>query len=298
MTARVAVHHRTRYRYRRPVSLSPQDIRLRPDDRNAAVIETYRLAIAPRAHRLTWYEDAYRNHVARALFAEPVSELALDVELVASLATANPFDFLIDEHAARLPFEYSEADRQALAAFLDRERGGPAFGAWLETVRRELLGAHTDTVGFLVSVNRALAKEIRYRRRAEPGVRLCETTLVERNGSCRDSGWLLVQTLRHLGIAARYTSGYLIQLGADDSVDLHAWCEAYVPGAGWIGLDPTSGLLTAEGHLRLAVAAQPAETAPVHGYAQSGESKLSVEMRVRRLSEAPRIEAESIETKA
>src|SRR5699024_9928436 len=161
----------------------------------------------------------------------------------------------------------------ALPIHLSTDRGGPLFDAWV----RSVADSRMAIIDFLVMVNQRLQKEIAYALRFEPGVQVPEETLRLQLGSCRDSGWLLVQILRHLGLAARFASGYLVQLRSDlaafagapgpeqDVTDLHAWCEVYIPGAGWIGLDPTSGLLAGEGHIPLACTPAPLSAAPVTG---------------------------------
>ncbi len=301
MTIRVALHHRTRYEYDRLVALSPHEIRLRPAAHARTPIDAYSLKIAPAHHFLNWQQDPYGNWIARVVFPDPTRELAIDVDLVADLTVINPFDFFVAKSAEQFPFTYSDEERRELAAYLEIEPAGPRLAAWTDGMRAKLLASPIATIDFLVGVNRALAHDIRYLIRMEPGIQTCEQTLERAAGSCRDSAWLLVQILRRCGVAARFVSGYLIQLVADvkplegpagtdhDFTDLHAWCEAYIPGAGWVGLDPTSGLLAAEGHIPLACAALPMSASPVHGFADPCETKLSFEMKVTRIHEDPRV---------
>jgi uncharacterized protein (DUF2126 family)/transglutaminase-like putative cysteine protease len=164
------------------------------------------------------------------------------------------------------------------------------------------------TIDFLVALNRRLQRDIKYLIRLEAGVQTPEETLTKLSGSCRDSGWLLVQSLRHFGLAARFVSGYLIQLASDmksldgpsgteiDFTDLHAWCEVYLPGAGWIGLDPTSGLLAGEGHVPLSCTPEPGSAAPVTGVIDKCEPTLHHEMAVTRIYESPRVTRPYTET--
>ena len=263
---RVALRHVTTYRYSGPASLGPQFIRLRPAAHARAAIEQYALTIEPADHRLTWGQDPFGNWVARMLtFAEPEA-LRVVVELVADLQPVNPFDFFVEGWAARWPFTYPDGLASDLAPFLARIDGGERFDDFLARFE----GGTHDTVQLLLDLNTALRAAVDYRERLEPNTQAPEETLAIASGSCRDSSWLLVALLRRLGIAARFVSGYSIQLanGAEvpaDTVDLHAWAEAFVPGAGWIGLDPTSGLMTTEGHIPLAATARLEAAAPVEG---------------------------------
>jgi uncharacterized protein (DUF2126 family)/transglutaminase-like putative cysteine protease len=294
MSVNVSIEHHTEYAFDRPAELGPHEVRLRPAPHATTPIEAYSLTITPAEHAISWRQDAFGNHVARVSFPKHLTATALtfEVGLVAELAPNNPFDFFVREDAERWPFDYEEAARRDLAPFLGDPVGPmtPLLTQRLEAIGRESMA----TVEFLVALNAILAEQIEYTTRAESGVQTPEQTLQLRRGSCRDSSWLLVALLRGLGLAARFTSGYLVQLepkpGAPDTVDLHAWAEAYVPGAGWIGMDPTSGLLTGEGHIPLASASTPAGAAPVIGSVSDVGSKLSNRMEVARISERPSTE--------
>ncbi|MDX2218567.1 MAG: transglutaminase family protein [Burkholderiales bacterium] len=301
MTIRVAIHHVTHYTFDRAVSLSPHEIRLRPAAHARTPVESYSLKITPSKHFLNWQQDPYGNWLARAVFPDKTTELKIEVDLVADMTVINPFDFFVEKFAETYPFDYPGDTRKELAPYLETETPGPLLAAWLEKAKRDILPKVSGTVNLLVALNQQLQQDIRYLIRMEPGVQAPEVTLQSGQGSCRDSGWLLVQILRHLGVAARFASGYLIQLVADekpldgpagtavDFTDLHAWAEAYVPGAGWIGLDPTSGLLTGEGHIPLACAAVPTSAAPVIGMTDVCRSTLHFDMKVTRIHEDPRV---------
>jgi transglutaminase-like putative cysteine protease len=288
---RVELHHLTRYTFDRPVTLSPHEIRLRPAPHCRTPILSYGLEVSPPSHRVHWLHDPHGNHVARLIFAEPVSDLAITVTMTADLVPVNPFDFFIDPVAERLPFDYDPMLREELAAFVRLEPAGPRLLARLARLRDELAKGGVPTTAFLVSLNQALAREVAYEIRMEAGVQTPEQTLGLARGSCRDSTWLLVQLLRHLGLGARFVSGYLIETrrpagtaaGPEAySGALHAWAEVYLPGAGWLGLDPTSGLLAAEGHIPLAATALPAAASPVIGTAEPSEVRLRHAIRVSR----------------
>ena len=294
---RVALTHLTGYRYDRWVTLSPQLVRLRPAPHCRTAVPSYSLRLDPPDHFLNWQQDPYGNFLARAVFPKPVRHFEIRVDLVAELAVTNPFDFFLEPEAERFPFRYEPWLAKELAPFLEAALPGARLAALLAgTDRRE-----RRTIDFLVDLNRRLSQEIRYEIRLEPGVQTPEQTLERAAGSCRDTSWLLVQVLRHLGLAARFASGYLIQLRPDekplegpagaehDFADLHAWTEVYLPGAGWIGLDPTSGLLAGEGHLALAATPDPASAAPVTGEVSECQVEFDFELRVQRIHEDPRV---------
>ncbi len=298
MTIRVALHHETRYRYDRRVVLGPQIIRLRPAPHSRTAIASYALHVEPQGHFLNWQQDPFGNFQARAVFPEKVTEFNVRVDLVADMAVFNPFDFFLEESAEHFPFEYEALARKDLDPYLEPEPPGPRLAAWLADFGRP---EGERLVDFLVNLNQRLSNEIRYVIRMEPGVQTPDETLEKALGSCRDSAWLLVQILRHLGIAARFVSGYLIQLKADqksldgpsgtdvDFTDLHAWTEAYLPGAGWVGMDPTSGLLAGEGHIPLAATPHPSTAAPIAGRVGPSEVEFGFDMSVTRIRETPRV---------
>jgi uncharacterized protein (DUF2126 family) len=297
MSIHAALTHRTRYSYDRPVTLSPQTIRLRPAPHSRTPVLSYALDISPKPHFLNWVQDPQGNFCARVVFPERVRHFEVTVDLIADMATINPFDFFVEPQAEKFPFAYDPDLAAELAPFRRTGAPGTLLAAYLKDIPREA----PNTVDFLVDLNRRLAGEIGYIVRLEPGVWTPEEVLAARKGSCRDSGWLLVNILRHLGFAARFVSGYLIQLVPDikpvegpagpaaDFTDLHAWCEAYVPGAGWIGLDPTSGLLAGEGHIPLAATPEPASAAPISGAVDECETVFDFDMKVTRIAETPRV---------
>ncbi|RWB01770.1 MAG: transglutaminase family protein [Mesorhizobium sp.] len=297
MAILAAVYHLTHYKYDRPVVLGPQIIRLQPAPHSRTKVLSHSLKVEPANHFVNLQQDPYGNFLARFVFPEPVTELKIEVDLVADMTVYNPFDFFVEPSAEAFPFEYPEEIRDDLAIYRTPEPAGPLLSALLNTIDRSA----ANTVNFLVDLNARLQREIAYIVRMETGVFSPEETLAAKKGSCRDSSWLLVQILRNLGIAARFVSGYLIQLKPDlvaldgppgtaiDFTDLHAWCEVYLPGAGWIGFDPTSGLLTGESHVPLAATPHFRNAAPISGMASFANVEFGFEMRVDRIAEHPRI---------
>jgi transglutaminase-like putative cysteine protease len=287
----------TQYRYDRAVALSPQVVRLRPAPHCRTPILSYSQRVVPPGHFLNWQQDPQSNYLARLTFPEKVEEFRVEVDLVAEMAVYNPFDFFLEPYAEHYPFAYEASDLRELRPFLHAEPVTPRLARYLETIDRR----PERTIDFLVEINRKLQHAISYVIRLDPGVQDVERTLELASGSCRDTTWLLVQLLRHLGLAARFVSGYLIQLVPDvkaldgpvganrDFTDLHAWCEVFLPGAGWIGLDPTSGLLAGEGHIPLACTPEPTSAAPISGGVEPCEVDFLHEMAVQRIAESPRV---------
>ena len=310
MSIRVALNHVTHYRYDRAVTLLPHVVRLRPAPHCRTPILSYSLRVLPEPHFLNWQQDPYSNFLARLVFLKPAREFRVQVDLIAEMTTINPFDFYVEPGVERYPFKYDIISSRELVPYLETAsehsgQTGPRFQEMLQELRRKDI----RTVDFLVEINCILQRHIGYVIRMEPGIQSCEETLEKRSGSCRDSAWLLVQLARHLGLAARFVSGYLIQLASDvksldgpsgpehDFTDLHAWTEIYLPGAGWIGLDPTSGLLAGEGHIPLACSAEPITAAPITGsYEFQSKEKddrcaeeFHFQMAVQRIRETPRV---------
>ncbi|BFT29298.1 transglutaminase family protein [Alteromonas sp. D210916BOD_24] len=298
MTITVGITHHTEYHYDKNITMAPHTFRLRPAPHSRTPIKSYSLKVYPENHFINWQQDPFGNYLARVVFPEKTKKFWFTVDLVAELTVINPFDFFLESYAETFPFEYEERLARDLTPYLEKENASEAFKTLIRSQRPEKA---TATVDFLVSVNRAVYDLIEYGVRMEPGIQSIDETLTKKGGSCRDSAWLLVQLFRHLGLASRFVSGYLVQLAPDeksldgpsgpekDFTDLHAWCEVYVPGAGWIGLDPTSGLFAGEGHIPLACTPEPMSAAPVTGAIDKCESTFSFYNKVKRLHEPPRV---------
>ncbi|HEY5952833.1 MAG TPA: transglutaminase family protein [Terrimicrobiaceae bacterium] len=304
MAIHVALTHRTTYRYDRRVSLGPQVIRLRPAPHCRTPILSYSLKVDPEKHFINWQQDPFSNYLGRFMFSDPTDHLDAVVEVVAEMAVYNPFDFFLEPTAEFYPFIYEPGVAHDLAPYLKRETQGALFEDIVSGINLE----KQRTIDFLVGLNVELQQRISYLVRMEPGVQTPEETLAKSSGSCRDTAWLLCQLLRSCGIAARFVSGYLIQLKPDvksldgptgpeeDFTDLHAWTEVYLPGAGWIGFDPTSGLLAGEGHIPLACTPEPSSAAPISGTTEECETEFDVAMSLQRIYESPRVTKPYAET--
>ncbi len=302
MGIHVAIEHRTTYHFDRLTTLHPHVMRLRPAPHSRTPILSYSLRVEPSDHFVNWQQDPFGNFMARFVFAEPTRTLDVVVDLVADMTVINPFDFFVEETAEHYPFDYEPQLRADLDPYLRPATADmPELDAMVASITARTGGAPMRIADFLVEANRAVYADIAYSIRMEPGVQTPDETLQRKIGSCRDSAWLLVEALRRLGLAARFVSGYLVQLTSDlpaldgpdgpaaDFTDLHAWAEVYVPGAGWIGLDPTSGLFAGEGHIPLACTPHPSTAAPITGSTSKAEVQFSFSNVVRRFREDPRV---------
>jgi len=297
MALKVAISHKTVYKYDRSVNLSPHVFRLRPAPHSRTPIEAYSIKIKPENHFFNWQQDPFGNYIARLVFPEKTEELSIDVEIIADLKTINPFDFFVEESAEYYPFTYTDNLKKELLPYLELEKQEPIFLDWLKSIDTNA----QKTIDFLIGMNAKVYQDLNYTVRMEVGVQSCKETLEKKLGSCRDYAWLLVQALRYFGIASRFVSGYLVQLKSDqksldgpsgpeeDFTDLHAWVEAYLPGAGWIGLDATSGLLAGEGHIPLACTPSYESAAPVEGLTDICETTFLHDNSVKRIFESPRV---------
>ena len=297
MSIHAALNHITHYTYDRLVALGPQVVRLRPAPHCRSKIISYSLKIEPEGHFINWQQDPFANYQARLVFPDKTKEFKVTVDVVMDMAVYNPFDFFLEPEAEEFPFSYQPDLKQELAPYLTPDPMTPLVQIYLDKIDR----TKRRSVLFLVDLNQSVHHAINYTIRMEPGVQTPEETLTLASGSCRDSAWLMVQLLRNCGLAARFVSGYLIQLKPDvkaldgpsgtevDFTDLHAWCEVYLPGAGWVGLDATSGLLAGEGHIPLACTPQPSGAAPIEGGVDESEVTFAHHMAVTRIYESPRV---------
>ncbi len=297
MGIHIAIEHRTSYVFDRTTTIHPHIFRLRPAPHSRTPILAYSLNVSPKDHFLNWQQDPFGNYLARLVFNEPAERLDITVDLVADMTVINPFDFFVEESAEKYPFLYEPQTARDLDPYLrPTTQAGERMKRWLDGFDRS---SRVRIEDFLVAVNHRLYEDIAYSVRMEPGVQTPEQTFERGVGSCRDTGWLLVEALRHLGLAARFVSGYLVQLTTDqpaldgpggpeaDFTDLHAWAEVYVPGAGWIGLDPTSGLFAGEGHIPLACTPHPVSAAPITGATSQTEVEFEFVNVVRRVPRGP-----------
>jgi len=289
--------HKTHYSYDKYISLSPHTIRLRPAPHSRTPIDAYSLKITPENHFINWQQDPYGNYLARIVFPEKVKEFGIEVELIADLVSINPFDFFVDEYAEAFPFQYKKELKTELAPYLEVTEKGKKLKKFIKSLDLKKRKIND----FLVYLNMEIYKYLNYTVRLEAGVQTCEVTLDKKLGSCRDYAWLFVQVLRRLGLAARFVSGYLVQLKADeksldgpsgpeeDFTDLHAWTEVYLPGAGWVGLDATSGLFAGEGHIPLACTANFESAHAIEGFSDKCETEFEFSNTVTRIFESPRV---------
>lgn len=283
MSTRVAITHTIEQCFDRPVRLSTHWLRVRPAPQARARISAYSLTLHAEPHFLNWVRDPFENHLARVDFPEPLGSLKIELEFIAELEPSNPLDFLLEPDAASHPFSYPDQLRKELLPCLKINQPGRELRQWLSTLTRKPM----STVERLDLVNRRIQSAHAVTPSVSLGPRDAEVVLSQRRGSCWDLAWLLTVTLRHLGLAARLACGHRIILaqgpGGRDSVSLHGWSEAYLPGAGWIGLDPVAGLFTTEAYVPFACAPDPLRVRPIVGYREACEEQQVEQLRIVRL---------------
>jgi transglutaminase-like putative cysteine protease len=261
------IDHITEYRYRRSVGLTPHRLRLHPRGVPELRILRSELRIQPGEHSLRWSLDAEGNVLGLATFPTETELLRIESILLLDQRITNPFDFLLEARALRLPLSYDERESQFLAPFLKSSDPGSA-GEVSQLMEPFLRGvsAKDSTLDFLTAFNRALPALFRYSLRLEPGVQTAEETIAKREGTCRDFAHLFIETARMAGLAARYVCGYLCSSPRSPAENhTHGWCEVYLPGAGWRGFDPTNGILAGAHHVAIATSLTAGDIPPVEG---------------------------------
>jgi transglutaminase-like putative cysteine protease len=262
---RLNISHVTEYRFSTPVALLPHKLRLRPLDSHSLRIESSTLDISP-AHSVRWYRDALGNSVALVNFSELSDSLHILSDVVISVYEDAPLDFLMEEYAVNMPFDYAIGEHADLAPFEQSvyPDDSAALRTWLG--RLGLLTRPMQTFNVLTQLNCEIANHFAYQVREEEGVQSPAQTLSLNSGSCRDFAALFMEACRYMGLASRFVSGYLhMPDNETGNASTHAWAEVYLPGPGWKGFDPTSGLVTGNQHIPVAVARHPEAVPPVSG---------------------------------
>ncbi len=262
---KIRIQHRTTYSYKQPVTFGEHRIMIRPREGHDVHIESSVLEIHP-AHSIRWMRDVNGNSLAKIVFSERAAELVFYSELVLTQYDTNPLDFLMEESAVNYPFVYEPESLPELTPFMAilYPRATASLREWLMQFYKP--GDKIRTIDLLQRINLHICKNFRYSRRDAAGVQTPEETLRLNSGSCRDFAALLLEACRCWGLASRFVSGYMLcEATAAGGASTHAWAEVYLPGAGWKGFDPTSGLMTGAQHVPVAVSRNPENAAPVAG---------------------------------
>jgi transglutaminase-like putative cysteine protease len=255
------VKYRAEYRYEGKVSLSPHVVRLFPRDALQASVRSFRFATNPHGSS-HWRHDLFDNVVAQCFYPREEDHLVFELDAEIAVEERNPFGFLLDSRALQWPVEYDAREREFLAPLMR------AAQTELPAALRPISGS--ETIGALVGMNQWIHSNIAYERRDQGDPHLPAETLRLRRGACRDTAVLLAAALRAQGLAARLVSGYLWE-SVSDPADrkaegaLHAWTEVFLPGAGWVGMDPSNGVLADHHYLATAAGITPDDIAPVKG---------------------------------
>jgi transglutaminase-like putative cysteine protease len=228
-------------------------------------VERSSLAIKP-ANTVKWHRDIYSNSVAVVTFLEPASELSVASDVIVEHYDAEPLNFVVDDQAVTYPFTFDPSERVDLIPFQTPCYPGDndALRDWLQQFWRP--GQLIETYVLLDRINKHIVRNFAYRMREEPGVQRPADTLLKRAGSCQDFATLFIESCRYLGLAARFVSGYLhCPETVQGHGSTHAWAEVYLPGAGWIGFDNTSGIVVGQNHIAVAVTRHPGDAPPISG---------------------------------
>lgn len=266
------VTHRTVYRYQKPVALGEHRLMSRPRDSHDLRLLDTGIVIVPQPASLRWMHDVFGNSIAVATFTEPAEELTFESTFRAEHYPLPPRTIVVDDHAARLPFSYSASEDVDLAPYRARQYPDPEhrLDAWVSALLDQC--ATYVTMDVLLAMSRAVKEEFSYRRREEVGVQTPVETLTLGSGSCRDFAVFMMDAVRCLGLAAQFVSGYLYDEKLVDAGGglvgggaTHAWIQVYLPGVGWVEFDPTNALVGGRNLIRVAVAREAAQAAPLVG---------------------------------
>jgi len=282
---RIRIFHLTEYTFSQDVSFSKHTLLLRPREGHDIRIESSVLNVEP-AYRVKWYRDIYGNSVGNLTILKKSNRLRIESEVVIQHYTTQPLDFLVDERAVTYPFPFEPDERLDLLPY--RTHTWPNDTKLLKqwVTRFWQPGSSIETYVLLDQMSKTIVREFTYHMREEPGVQNPAQTLETQAGSCRDFAALFIEASRYLGLAARFVSGYLHNPGSGQHGSTHAWSEVYLPGAGWIGFDNTSGLVTGAAHIATAVHRHPESVPPVSGgfIGSAGiTSRLAVDVSVSRV---------------
>jgi transglutaminase-like putative cysteine protease len=263
-SVKLHIHHRTCYRYASKVSFGPHRLMFRPRENHGFLIESFSLKVTP-THRLRWVRDIYENNVGLLDLIEPASQLVIESNSHLNVLEENPFDFIIAPEAAEYPFVYEHGIAEELAPLTH-----PLYTRDLERVKSWLHpfwhpGRRVETFDLLQTLNKVIYRDIRYQRRERRGVQSPAETLERGSGSCPDSATLFMEACRYMGLAARFVSGYMYSPEITGQMSMHGWAEVYLPGAGWIGFDPSWGILAASQYIPVAVTRHPEHAPPISG---------------------------------
>jgi transglutaminase-like putative cysteine protease len=261
---RYRILHRTYYNFSGVATLQPHQLRLRPREDYSLRIESFNLQLTPAA-TLLWHRDAEGNSVAVATFDQPTRQLAIESESIVQQYNESPLDFMVAEYALAYPFSYTCDDQVLLAPYriADRVPAENLMAQWVGNFWRA--GEPIQSYSLMNQMNDYIHKTFTYQVREEPGVQSAEQTLQCGTGSCRDFALLFMEAAKYLGLAARFVSGYLYDPNSTVAGATHAWAEVYLPGAGWLGFDPTIGSIVGTDHIPVAVARLAESVPPVAG---------------------------------